>query len=168
MRKPQPLNIKDVKADARHTSGIRSASEIEVYVLHATVGTNLAETIRWLTTNPNSNVSVARLIDYDGNIYKIADDLVVANHIGFSRIGDNSPNRCSLGIEFLNANNGRDPYRPAQIYSGALQIREWYYYHGVKPIIPHALVDTEGKSDPYLFPWEQFYKTLWQLCSELW
>lgn len=176
MKVPPPLSIIDVPADKRHTSGARHGGQLELIVFHATADNNLENVKTWLSTNPNSDVSIPRLIDKQGQIYKIVGDETVANHVGYSAFGVHHSgaaaggvNPIALGIEFLNLNNGRDPYTYAQIKSGALQVREWYYLHGFHlKIVSHANIDTQGKTDPYLFPWELFYKTLWGLCNELW
>lgn len=155
-----PLPIIDKLADAQHTSGKRRTSDIRLIVLHATVG-NLESSLSWLTTNPSSNVSTHRLIDDDthGTIYKICDDLTIANHVGFSRMGNRlGLNLDALGIEFVNSNSGRDSYGDAQIESGVLQVREWYGLYGALPIVSHASIDTKGKTDPAGFPWNVFYK----------
>lgn len=161
-----PLSIIDKPADARHTAGPRTAADIWLIVLHATVG-GLQSSLSWLTTNPNSNVSTHRLIDQDGTIYKICDDLVIANHVGYSRMGNKSPNPGALGIEFVNSNSGHEPYEAAQIESGVLQIREWWGLYGALPILTHAAIDTKGKTDPAGFPWQQFYRRLFARLAEV-
>lgn len=161
-----PLRIIDRPANASHTAGKRLASDIWYIVLHATVG-GLQSSLDWLTTNPNSNVSIHRLIDANGDIYKICDDLTIANHVGYSRIGNRSPNPNALGIEFVNTNSGRDPYEDAQIESGVLQVREWYGLYGALPILSHAQIDTRGKTDPAGFPWGRFYQRLFARLGEV-
>jgi len=162
------LQIIDRPADARHTAGSRLASDIWYIVLHATVG-GLESSLNWLTVNPNSTVSIHRLIDDDpqGTIYKVCDDLTIANHVGYSRIGNKTPNPNALGIEFVNRNDGVDVYGPAQIESGVLQVREWYGIYGVLPILTHAQIDTKGKTDPKAFPMELFYKRLYARLGEV-
>lgn len=151
-----PLQIIDKPADARHTSGPRAASEIKIIVLHATVGP-FASSLDWLTTNPNSNVSCHRLIDQNGKIYKIADDLTIANHVGFSRMGPTvGLNRQALGIELVNANDGIDPYETAQLASAVAQVIEWKALYGDLPLLTHAAIDLNGKTDPRGFPWRTF------------
>jgi N-acetyl-anhydromuramyl-L-alanine amidase AmpD len=161
-----PLRIIDRPADARHTAGPRSSADIWYIVLHATVG-GLASSLNWLTTNPNSTVSVHRLIDQNGDIYKIVDDLTIANHVGYSRIGNKSPNPNALGIEFVNNNSGRDPYEAPQLISGVNQVAEWWGMHGPLPILSHAQVDTKGKTDPAGFPWSTFYRMLYSRLGQL-
>ncbi len=161
-----PLRIIDRPADARHTSGPRGTAPIRYLILHATVG-GLQSSLDWLTVNPNSNVSTHRLIDQNGDIYKVVDDLVIANHVGYSRIGNISPNPQALGIEFVNSNSGTDRYEDAQIESGVLQIREWWGLYGALSIMPHAWIDTRGKTDPAGFPFSFFYRRLFARLSEV-
>lgn len=162
-----PLNIIDAPADARHTSGPRLPQDIKLIVMHATAG-GAQSSLDWLTTNPNSNVSCHRMIDVDGTIYKVADDLVIANHVGYSRMGNKTGlNKDALGIELVNSNSGSDPYESAQIESAALQVREWYGIYGALPIVSHKSVDTKGKSDPAGFSWSVFYERLFARLSEV-
>lgn len=159
-----PLTIIDRPADARHTAGRRGAGSIWYIVLHATVG-GLASSLDWLTTNPNSNVSIHRLIDQNGDIYKVCDDLTIANHVGYSRMGNKSPNPNALGIEFVNRNDGADPYEQAQLWSGARQVAEWWGLYGFLPLLAHAQIDTQGKTDPRAFPWMTFNQLLWDYLN---
>ena len=161
-----PLHIIDRPADARHTSGTRRAVDIWYIVLHATVG-GLQSSLNWLTTDPRSNVSTHRLIDQNGDIYKICDDLTIANHVGYSRMGNKSPNPNALGIEFVNSNSGRDPYETAQLASGVNQVVEWLALYGALPILSHWQIDTKYKSDPAGFPWNQFYRMLYARLGQL-
>lgn len=161
-----PLNIIDRPANASHTGGTRTAADIWYIVLHATVG-GLQSSLDWLTTNPNSNVSIHRLIDQNGDIYKICDDLTIANHVGYSRIGNKSPNPNALGIELVNTNSGRDPYENAQLNSAVMQVIEWKALYGDLPVLTHAQIDTRGKTDPAGFPWRAFYMLYYQRMGQL-
>lgn len=149
------LDIIDRPADARHLSpGVLVP---QVIVLHATVG-GLASSLNWLTVNPKSVVSVHRVIDKQGRIYKVASDLQIANHVGGSTLwGRINLNPIALGIEFVNRNDGKDPYPKAQVIAGAQQCVEWFGVHSVMPILGHYQVDTQGKSDPAGFPWQDFW-----------
>lgn len=161
-----PLSIIDRPANAQHTGGTRLAADIRYIVLHATVG-GLTSSLDWLTVNPNSTVSTHRLIHTNGDIYKICDDLTIANHVGYSRMGNKSPNPYALGIEFVNNNSGSDPYEQAQLKSGVAQVVEWYGLYGALPILGHAEIDTKGKTDPAGFPWSSFYRMLFARLGQL-
>lgn len=154
-----PLAIKDKPADKQHTSGSRSVSAIERIVLHDTgskFNEDWEDTLYWLTTNPNSDVSAHRFIHYDGTIYKCASDTIICNHVGFSRIGNTiGLNRSTLGIElFRRAGDVAWPH--TQIVSCVNQCVEWYGLHGTLPIDYHKTVDTQGKVDPRVFPRKLF------------
>lgn len=161
-----PLSIIDRPSDARHTSGPRSASELWYIILHATAGP-LESSLDWLTVNPNSNVSAHRVIADDGRIFKLVIDLVVANHVGYSRMGNKSPNRNALGIEFVNRNDGTDPYELAQLRSGVAQVIEWKALYGDLPVLYHWQIDTQGKTDPRAFPWATWNALYYQRLGEL-
>lgn len=162
-----PLTIVDKPADTQHTSGPRLASDIRLIVLHATAG-GFQSSLDWLTTNPSSNVSAHRLIDQDGTIYKLVPDLVIANHVGFSRVGNKQGlNLQALGIEMVNANNGSEPYEDRQIEACVLQVREWKALYGDIPVVSHASIDTRGKSDPAGFPWPVFYRRYFARLGEI-
>jgi N-acetyl-anhydromuramyl-L-alanine amidase AmpD len=154
-----PLNIIDRPADARHTSGKRVASAIKGIVLHDTgskVNEDFYNTIYWLTTNSASDVSAHRFVDYTGQLYKLADDLTVCNHVGFSRWGNNTGlNEEMLGIELFRRPNDI-VYPTVQIQATARQCVEWYGLYGPLAIQYHAWIDTKGKVDPRNFPWHQF------------
>lgn len=161
-----PLTIIDRPAKPSHTAGPRLAADIRYIVLHSTVG-GLASSLDWLTVNPNSTVSTHRLIHTNGDIYKICDDLTIANHVGYSRMGNKSPNPYALGIEFVNSNSGSDPYEQAQLKSGVAQVVEWYGLYGALPILSHAEIDTKGKTDPAGLPWSSFYRMLFVRLGQL-
>lgn len=161
-----PLQITDRPADAQHTSGERTAAEIWYIVLHSTVG-GLQSSLDWLTVNPNSNVSTHRLIDQNGDIYKIVPDLVIANHVGYSRMGNKSPQRNALGIEFVNRNDGTDPYELAQLRSGVAQVIEWKALYGDLAVLYHWQIDTQGKTDPRAFPWKTWNELYYQRLGEV-
>lgn len=161
-----PLQIIDRPADSRHTAGSRTVASIRYIILHSTVG-SLQSSLDWLTVNPNSNVSTHRLIDQNGDIYKIVPDLIIANHVGYSRIGNISPNPEALGIEFVNLNNGIDPYESVQLLSGVKQVIEWKAAYGDLPVMAHAWIDTRGKTDPAGFPWQSWYRLYYQELGRL-
>jgi N-acetyl-anhydromuramyl-L-alanine amidase AmpD len=155
-----PLRIVDRRADDLHLGPIRRASDITLIILHATVG-GLESSLDWLTVNPNSRVSVHRLIYSDGTIYKIAPDTRACNHVGNSKMGRTlNLNPMSLGIELVNRNDRIDAFDPLQVEACALQVREWWGLYGALPILTHAQVDTKGKTDPRGFPMAAFYTRL--------
>jgi N-acetyl-anhydromuramyl-L-alanine amidase AmpD len=163
-----PLNIKDVPADSRHTSGGRRLDEIQYIVLHDTGskrGEDIQDTLRWLSTHPNSNVSAHRTVGYDGQIYKHCNDTVIANTVGFSRMGNKSGlNRITLNIEIFRR-VGDTSYPAVQIESTVYQCLEWIGKIGLKPILYHSQIDTQGKIDPRSFPRREFDMRLMELIA---
>ncbi|HEX6293422.1 MAG TPA: N-acetylmuramoyl-L-alanine amidase [Herpetosiphonaceae bacterium] len=145
-----PLAITDLPT--KHTYGVLTPRLI---VIHATAGTDSRE---WLVENPEG-LSIHRLIQKDGTIYKMADDLVSCGHVGRSALwGNRWLNKIALGIELENRNNGRDPYPTAQVEACAAQVVEWLGRFGPLPVVGHYQVDTLGKTDPKGFPWWTFWE----------
>jgi N-acetylmuramoyl-L-alanine amidase len=159
-----PLSIIDRPADANHYGGVRVG--YRYIALHATGGT---WSLPWLTTtSPLSNpVSVHRLIEKDGTLYKLVQDEDVAWHAGYGVIGAIGPNaivnfnKVSLGIELENMDDFKDPYPEAQLWSCAGQVIEWWGRYGWLPILSHASVDIR-KQDPAGFPWQHFHEIVKQ------
>ena len=154
-----PLPIIDLPADKQHASGAKLIA-IDLIVIHATGG---KDSRKWLSTDPDSDVSIQRLIMKDGTNYKIVEDGYQAHHVGRSRAGNElGLNDRTLGIELENWNNGRDLYPEAQLRMCAKQIVEWWGKYGFIAVTSHARIDTEGKSDPKGLDWTR----LWQLVAE--
>lgn len=144
-----PLSIVDLPTEHQRP-GLTPA----LIVLHATAG---RDSRAWLQFNPRA-VSIHRLIQKDGRIYKLAPDSAICGHVGFSQLGtDRDLNNQALGIEFENRNTGRDPYPLEQVAAGAAQVVEWWGRYGFLPILSHGQIDTQGKTDPRGFPWPLFY-----------
>ncbi len=152
-----PLDIIDVPADDRHQGGL-GINVPTVIVLHATIG---RDSLRWLTSDPASDVSAHRLIDRDGRIMKLVEDEQCAHHIGRGYQCFNpqkslsNPNRWSLGIELENLGIWSEPFTDMQVKSAALQCNEWWGVFGYLPIVGHWALDRQ-KTDPAGFPWERF------------
>lgn len=149
-------------ADSNHFGTNRLP--VGLIVMHATAGTDSAA---WLsTTSPVPHqVSTHVLVRRDGVIIRLVPDNMVAFHAGPAVIGSNTlpsrtnPNRFSLGIELENTNTGKQNYPLAQIASAANMVAWWYNLYGVLPILAHHAIQTD-KTDPFVFPWDTFYKVL--------
>lgn len=151
-----PIPVVDVPADSQHQAG--PGLKQKLIVLHSTVGT---DSRKWLSTDPASNVSVHRLIAKSGTVYKLVPDENIAQHVGFSREGnDLNLNDLALGIELENLNNGVDPYPDIQLRMCCAQICEWWGKFGFLPVVPHSLIDTAGKTDPAGLNWTRFNQLL--------
>jgi N-acetyl-anhydromuramyl-L-alanine amidase AmpD len=140
----------------------RSGSVPKVVVLHHTGGNgNVDAEVGYLQNNPRG-VSIHVCITKDGTRYRMVRDEDTAYHCGYSRVGSlGSANNVTLGIELINrgTRNPPDEYPIAQIDSCAEQVAEWLSkYDSIQMITPHAAIDTQGKVDPYNFPWRIFWE----------
>jgi len=138
----------------------------QVIVLHHTGSSGTPQSqIAYLRSNPRG-VSIHTIIAKDGRRTRMVDDDHVAFHVGYSVIGslgNRSPNAMSLGIEIMNSGSKAvpDPYPHAQVDSVAEQVAIWLKkFPSIQMITPHAGIDTQGKYDPYAFPWDIFWKLL--------
>jgi N-acetyl-anhydromuramyl-L-alanine amidase AmpD len=138
----------------------------EVIVLHHTgsAGTPQSQ-IEYLRNNPRG-VSIHVIIAKDGRRTRMVIDECIAYHVGYSVIGslgNRNPNAMSLGIEIMNSGSKTvpDPYTHEQVDSVAEQVSIWLKkFPTTQMITPHAGIDTQGKYDPYAFPWDVFWKLL--------
>jgi N-acetyl-anhydromuramyl-L-alanine amidase AmpD len=138
----------------------------EVIVLHHTgsAGTPQSQ-IEYLRNNPRG-VSIHVIIAKDGRRTRMVIDECIAYHVGYSVIGslgNRNPNAMSLGIEIMNSGSKTvpDPYTHEQVDSVAEQVSIWLKkFPTIQMITPHAGIDTQGKYDPYAFPWDVFWKLL--------
>lgn len=138
---------------------------ISSIVLHATVG-EAGPSLSWLV-NPKADASTHYLIDRDGIVYQMVAEKHRAWHAGRSSYnGKIDFNSFSIGIEFVNRNDGVDVFGPAQLSAGhdlcAYLIdkyeeitREW--------IVTHRMISEHltGKTDPLGFPFEEFVAALY-------
>ncbi len=139
---------------SKHFSS-RKGSVPKVIVLHHTAG---HDSEAYLVENADQ-VSTHVLIAHDGKIIRMVPDDTAAHTVGFSNLGKyrarsySSPNLISLNIEIENTGNGTEPYTEAQYIAVAWQVRAWWKKYGYLPLVPHALIDTQNKTDPYRFDW---------------
>lgn len=134
----------------------------EIIVLHHTgSGAPLPAQAEYLRKNA-SGVSIHALIGKDGHRIFMVEDMNIAYHVGNSRIGaigSGNPNDMSLGIELANTGSKYtpDPYPLEQVDSCAQLVSLWLRTYQIHAVVPHALIDTRGKYDPYGFPWDTFW-----------
>ncbi|MFA5936697.1 MAG: N-acetylmuramoyl-L-alanine amidase [Candidatus Paceibacterota bacterium] len=129
---------------------------ISVIVIHATATPSLASPLAWLC-DPKSRVSAHYLIDVTGDIYQLVDDMDIAWHAGTSMWnGIHGVNSISIGIELVNANDGKMPYSQAQVAAVTELVKSLSYQHGVKPedVVAHYDVAPGRKNDPVGFDFE--------------
>lgn len=162
-----PMPIVDKPADSKHR-GAAGRLKPELIVLHHTGG---RDSLKWLTTDPRSDVSSHRLIDRMGRNMKLVEDSGIAHHIGNatmypSRQGKASNgNLVALGIEIENLGDGKEQYTWLQYEAVAEQCCEWWGAYGYLPILAHGWVDV-GKDDPVGWNWEYFMDRLIKLYSQ--
>lgn len=130
----------------------RLGAPIRAIVLHHTAGTG---SLAHLTRNAQG-VSTHVLIAKTGLLYRMVPDDLAAHTVGHSNLGRytaapgdaGNANQITLNIELENLGDGTDPYPDAQIAACGWQIAQWWRAYGVIPILTHALIDTQGKTDP--------------------
>lgn len=164
-----PLAIIDLPADAQHRGGTRMEKDIEFIFLHSTEG---VDSRKWLTTDPQSNVSCHRLIRRTkGEHYKCMDDLVVANTQGGGTIGEYRPGKLrnlnTVGLSIELERHGTQGYTQWQFRECILMCAEWWGRYGPIPILSHKVVDPTRRRDPVRFDWPLFRRELLDYVAPL-
>lgn len=134
------------------------ACPIDTLIIHYTDMVTAEEALAWLI-NPASQVSAHYLIDEDGHIYQMVEEVKRAWHAGESFWqGRTDINSCSIGIELANPghSHGHTPFPEAQIDSLirlACDIQSRWNIPASR-ILGHSDVAPRRKQDPgHLFPW---------------
>jgi N-acetylmuramoyl-L-alanine amidase len=136
------------------------ALPVSMIVLHYT-GMPDAEGALDRLTSPEAQVSAHYLIDEDGNVYRLVDEVKRAWHAGKSRWrGIADVNSASVGIEIVNPGHefGYRPFPDAQIASVMRLVAEIKDRHEITRgnIVGHSDVAPARKRDPgELFPWHE-------------
>lgn len=132
----------------------RGAQAIVAIIAHGTVGRDSRAYLSRggdLPDGSDKQVSIHVLIQKDGTIYRYVPDSKGANHAGFGTMpapwAKINPNRCTLGFELENLQDGRDPYTDAQLLSMGWQINSWRATFGALPILRHAQIDAARRKD---------------------
>lgn len=123
-------------------------------VLHATGSGSLKGILEWMTIKA-SKVSYHGLIAPDGAYYQIVPDDKAAWHAGVSEWnGVSGCNQYSLGLAFVNPNNGQIPLTPQQIAVGKGVIQYWRQKYQIEAVTTHAAVALPKgrKTDPEAVP----------------
>lgn len=146
----------------------RGNFDISMIVLHATVG-NARSAISWLC-NPATRVSTHYLIDKTGHIYQLVADDQIAWHAGRAVWhGIRTINERSIGIELENANDGRDPYPPAQIAAAHWLCQQKIARYNIEraDVVRHLdiAIPKGRKTDPAGLPWPAFADSLYMDTS---
>lgn len=161
--------IDTTPASPNHSS--RAGADISMLVLHATVG-SYASSLAWLcnpqTDHPNLRVSTHYLIRKDGYINQLVSDARAAWHAGKSSwmgMDGDAIQRRSLGIELENANNGRDPYPPAQLRAAHWLCQSLIARYNIEraDVVRHLdiAIPRGRKTDPAGLPWPAFADSLY-------
>jgi len=97
--------------------------QITCVVLHATATESLDETLA-IFSDPSLKVSAHFVVSKDGTVVQTVPVQNRAWHAGVSRLGNETDvNDFSVGIEMVNADDGRDPYTDQQYAAVAAIIR---------------------------------------------
>lgn len=138
---------------------------ITCVIIHATATSGLQSPKEWLC-DPASQVSAHYLIDVDGTIYQLVDDNDIAWHAGVSEWkGQDNVNNFSIGIELVNANDGKMEYPEEQRTSLCGLVAEICETHniGASDVVGHLDIAPGRKTDPANFPWDDFRMDLVKL-----
>lgn len=144
------MNIRILKPQLS-TSRRPPGTVVDTVVLHATAGSTLAGAI---STLRERRLSYHYLIDKSDDVVKCAPTGMAAKHAGES-LGPQGEwvNRYSVGISFVNLNDGRDPYTPAQIEAAReliLALRK--AIPTLRHLTTHYAIAPNRKTDPRSFP----------------
>ena len=135
-------------------------STVTCLVLHSTVEPTTEGTIG-IFLNPAKRVSAHFVVGKDGRVVQMVPVEKRAWHAGISLLeGVRSVNDCSVGIEMVNLNDGKDPYTDMQVHAvaGILRFLRSRYSIPDSRVVSHAQVALpQGrKSDPVGFDFERF------------
>lgn len=126
-----------------------------VLLMHATAGSSLSGALQTLK---EKKLSYHFIVDKDGSVHKLVGHTRVAFHAGKS-IGPEGKgvNEYSIGVSFVNRNDGRDPYTPEQM-EAAVWLAEILRkaVSSLKWTTTHRDVSLTGKTDPRGFDMETF------------
>jgi len=120
-------------------------------VLHSTVEPTLEGSIRVLR---DREVSYHFLIDRNGDIVQCVDPTFAAYHAGKS-LGPQGEgvNEYSIGISFVNLNDGADPYTEEQQEAAkVLVVNMVLQFRRLKFLTSHAVISPDRKTDPVGYP----------------
>jgi N-acetylmuramoyl-L-alanine amidase len=139
----------------------RNGTPIDAIVIHHTGSDNCSGTLSWLK-NPSAQASAHYVIDKDGTIYQMVGDDKRAWHAGQGSIPGNpgDVNSRSLGIEIVNAGDGKTPFTDAQ-YASLSQLTahlQQEYDVPQQNILGHKDVSPGRKTDPAEnFDWNRLW-----------
>jgi N-acetylmuramoyl-L-alanine amidase len=125
-------------------------------VIHHTATNGLKEVLQEFTNTGSREASAHYVIDKDGTIYHMLNDLLRSHHAGDGKWGNTTDlNSASVGIEIVN--NGKEPFTAEQINTlvGLLERLKKAYKIPDANFIGHGDVAPTRKVDPsHKFPWK--------------
>ncbi len=125
-------------------------------VIHHTATNGLKEVLQEFTKPGGREASSHYVIDKDGTIYHMLNDLLRSHHAGDGKWGNTTDlNSASVGIEIVN--NGKEPFTAEQINTlvGLLERLKKAYKIPQANFIGHGDVAPTRKVDPsHRFPWK--------------
>jgi N-acetylmuramoyl-L-alanine amidase len=154
-----PGYAKLVWVQSPHYNERPMGAPIDTIVLHHTAGSTLESCVKWFSS-PDSKVSAHFTVGKDGSIVQHVSTFLRAWHAGVSRdkLGRESVNNFSIGIEMVNVGDGKDPWTKEQVevvgfLIGALKRR----FPEIKYVTSHEFIAVPRgrKPDPKNFPWEK-------------
>lgn len=136
---------------------------ITTIVLHATAGSTASGALSTLRLRGLSyHAIIEDQRETDGKVIKAVPDTMTAAHAGKS-VGPDGPgvNAYSLGLSFVNLNDGQDPYSEAQINAALDRCESWCLaYPTIRWITTHWAISPGRKTDPKGFPHMAFVAKL--------
>lgn len=132
--------------------------KIWAVIIHSTATSGIKSPLEWLTSEA-SKVSAHYLIDRDGDIFQLVDELHVAWHAGTSSwAGAENVNNFSIGIELVNANDGIMTYPEAQLESLRSLVVAICKERNISSanVVGHYHIAPGRKTDPLGFPFDDF------------
>lgn len=136
----------------------RRVQECDTVVLHATAGSSFKGAYQALMSRELSyHAIIEDQKETDGLIRKLVPLSRVAFHAGKS-MGPHGPNvnNYSIGISFVNRNDGLDGYSPAQYEAAREYILECKkQFPKLRYLTTHAAISPGRKFDPRNFPAKQ-------------
>jgi N-acetylmuramoyl-L-alanine amidase len=141
-----------------HFNARPEGTVIDTIVLHHTASTSLPGTVRWFRT-PEAKVSAHFTIGKDGAIIQHLSTYYRGWHAGVSRDAQDrqNVNNFSVGIEIVNAGDGKDTYTEVQLDAVEHIVSVLCRRFPITQIVSHEFIaQPQGrKNDPLNFPWER-------------
>jgi N-acetylmuramoyl-L-alanine amidase len=126
-------------------------------IIHHTATNGLNEVLQEFTAPGGREASSHYVINKDGKVYHMLNDLLRSHHAGDSKWGNSTDlNSSSIGIEIVN--NGREAYTKEQITSLLILLERLkiQYKIPVANFIGHGDIAPTRKADPSAkFPWKE-------------